>query len=197
MAITAGDVAKLRDMTGAGMMDAKKALTEAGGDLEKAIDVLRTSGAMKAAKKADRATAEGRVHAYTHGAGKLSVLVEVMCETDFVARTEQFQALCQDLAMHIAAAGPLYRSKDEVPLEVVEREKTIYREQLAAEGKPAEVTEKIIEGKLAKYFAEICLMDQTFVKDDSMTITQLMDSKVLSIGESLKIGRFVRMQLGA
>jgi len=197
MAFTAGDVAKLRDMTGAGMMDAKKALTEADGDMEKAIDVLRKSGAMKAAKKSDRVTAEGRVHTYTHGTGKLSVLVEVMCETDFVARTEQFQMLCQDLAMHIAAAGPVYRSKDDVPLEVVEKEKAFYLEQLATEGKPAEVAAKIVEGKLAKYFAEICLMDQPFVKDDSMTITQLMDSKVLSIGESLKIGRFVRMQLGA
>lgn len=197
MNFTAGDVAKLRDMTGAGMMDAKKALTEADGDMEKAIDVLRTSGAMKAAKKSDRVTAEGRVHAYTHGNGKLSVLVEVMCETDFVARTEQFQALCQDLAMHIAAASPLYRSKEEVPQEMVDREKAIYMEQLAAEGKPAEVAAKIVEGKLAKYFGEICLLDQPFVKDDSMTIQQLMESKVLSIGESLKIGRFVRMQLGS
>lgn len=197
MAITAGDVAKLRDMTGAGMMDAKKALTEADGDMEKAIDNLRKSGAMKAAKKAERVTAEGRVHAYTHGTGKLSVLVEVMCETDFVARTEQFQALCQDIAMHIAAAGPIYRSKEEVPQEVVDREKAIYMEQLAAEGKPADVAAKIVEGKLAKYFSEICLMDQAFVKDDSMTITQLLDSKILSIGESLKIGKFVRMQLGA
>ncbi|MFA5946191.1 MAG: translation elongation factor Ts [Patescibacteria group bacterium] len=197
MTITAGDVAKLRDMTGAGMMDAKKALTEADGDMEKAIDILRKSGAMKAAKKSDRVTAEGRVHCYTHGTGKLSVMVEVMCETDFVARTSQFQDLCQDLAMHIAAAAPMYRTKDEVPQEVVDREKAIYQEQLAAEGKPAEVTAKIIEGKLAKYFSEICLMDQAFVKDDSMTITQLIDSKVLSIGESLKIGRFVRMQLGA
>lgn len=197
MNFTAGDVAKLRDMTGAGMMDAKKALTEADGDMEKAIDNLRKSGAAKAAKKSERVTTEGRVHAYTHGTGKLSVLVEVMCETDFVARTEQFQTLCQDLAMHIAAAGPIYRSKDDVPQEVVDREKAIYMDQLAAEGKPPEVAAKIIEGKLAKYFADICLMDQPFVKDDSMTITQLIDSKVLSIGESLKIGRFVRMQLGA
>ncbi len=197
MAFTAGDVAKLRDMTGAGMMDAKKALTEADGDMEKAMDLLRKSGAMKSAKKSDRVTSEGRVHTYTHGNGKLAVMVEVMCETDFVARTEQFQELCQDLAMHIAAAGPIYRSKEDVPLEVVEKEKAFFLEQMTAEGKPADVAEKIIEGKLAKYFAEICLMDQSFVKDDSMTITQLMDSKVLSIGESLKIGRFVRMQLGA
>jgi elongation factor Ts len=197
MAFTAGDVAKLRDMTGAGMMDAKKALTEADGDMEKAMDLLRKSGAMKAAKKSERVTGEGRVHSYTHGNGKLSVLVEVMCETDFVARTSQFQDLCQDLAMHIAAAAPVYRSKEDVPLEVVEKEKAFYKEQLAAEGKPAEVAEKIMEGKLAKYFADICLMDQPFVKDDSITVQQLMESKVLSIGESLKIGRFVRMQLGS
>jgi elongation factor Ts len=196
MAITAGDVAKLRDMTGAGMMDAKKALTEANGDLEKAVDLLRTSGAMKAAKKSERVTSEGRVHAYTHGNGKLSVLVEVMCETDFVARTDSFKELCQDLAMHIAAAAPQYVTRAEVPAEVVEREKNVYREQLTAEGKPADAMEKIMEGKLNKFFGEICLMDQLFVKDDSKTITQLMDSKVLSIGESLKIGRFVRMQLG-
>lgn len=196
MAITAGDVAKLRDMTGAGMMDAKKALTEADGDLEKAVDILRASGAMKAAKKSERVTAEGRVHAYTHGTGKLSVLVEVMCETDFVARTESFQELCQDLAMHIAAAAPQYTTRAEVPAEVVEREKNVYREQLTAEGKPADVIEKIMEGKLAKFYEEICLMDQKFVKDDSISITNLLEQKILAIGESIKIGRFVRIQLG-
>lgn len=196
MAITAADVAKLRDMTGAGMMDAKKALTESGGDLEKAVDYLRKSGAAKAAKKAERTTAEGRVHTYTHGTGKLSVLVEVMCETDFVARNEAFVAFCQDIAMHIAAAAPQYVTRDQVPAEVVEREKNIYREQLAAEGKPAEVAEKIIEGKLNKFYEEICLMDQKFVKDDSLTIANLLEQKVLAIGESIKIGRFVRMQLG-
>jgi elongation factor Ts len=196
MAITAGDVAKLRDMTGAGMMDAKKALTDANGDLEAAVDLLRKSGAMKAAKKSERVTAEGRVHAYTHGTGKLSILVEVMCETDFVARTSNFTEFCQDLAMHIAAAAPQYVTRAEVPAEIVEREKGIYREQLLAEGKPEEAIEKIMEGKLNKFFGEICLMEQAFVKDDSLTIQALLEQKILAIGESIKIGRFVRMQLG-
>ena len=196
MAITAGDVAKLREMTGAGMMDAKKALTEAQGDLEKAVDVLRKSGALKVAKKAERATAEGRVHTYTHSNGKLAVAVEVMCETDFVARNQAFIEFCQDLAMHIAAAAPQYTTRAEVPADLVEREKSVYREQLAAEGKPAEVVEKILEGKLNKFYEDIVLMDQKFVKDDSLSIANLLEQKVTSIGENIRIGRFVRMQLG-
>lgn len=196
MSFTAADVQKLREMTGAGMMDAKKALTETSGDLEKAVDVLRKSGAMKAAKKADRATAEGRVHTYTHGTGKLAVLIEVMCETDFVARNEGFVEFCQDLAMHIAAAAPQYVSRDQVPADLVAREEAVHRDMLAAEGKPAEVVAKILEGKMAKFYEEICLMDQKFVKDDSMTIAQLLESKIAKIGENLKIGRFVRIVLG-
>ncbi len=196
MAITASDVAKLREMTGAGMMDAKKALTEAAGDLEKAVDVLRKSGALKVAKKAERATAEGRVHTYTHSNGKLAVAVEVMCETDFVARNQDFIDFCQDLAMHIAAAAPQYTTRDEVPADLVEREKAVYREQLAAEGKPAEVVEKILEGKLNKFYEDIVLMDQKFVKDDSLSITNLLEQKVTAIGENVRIGRFVRLQLG-
>lgn len=196
MAISAADVAKLREMTGAGMMDAKRALEENGGDLEKAVDALRKSGAAKAAKKADRATAEGRVFSYTHG-NKLAVLVELMCETDFVGRNENFAELGTDLAMHIAAAAPQYVSRDQVPADVIEREKNIYREQLAAEGKPAEMIEKIIDGKLNKFYEEICLLDQKFIKDEDKTIQQLLNDKILTIGENLKIGRFVRMQLGA
>lgn len=196
MAISAADVAKLREMTGAGMMDAKRALEENGGDLEKAVDALRKSGAAKAAKKADRATAEGRVFSYTHGS-KLAVLVELMCETDFVGRNENFTELGTDLAMHIAAAAPQYVSRDQVPADVIEREKNIYREQLAAEGKPAEMIEKIIDGKLNKFYEEICLLDQKFIKDEDKTIQQLLNDKILTIGENLKIGRFVRMQLGA
>ncbi|MBP9828113.1 translation elongation factor Ts [Patescibacteria group bacterium] len=196
MSFTAADVQKLREMTGAGMMDAKKALTEASGDLEKAVDVLRKSGAMKAAKKADRATAEGRVHTYTHGTGKLAVLIEVMCETDFVARNEGFVEFCQDLAMHIAAAAPQYVSRDQVPADLVAREEAVHRDMLAAEGKPAEVVSKILEGKMTKFYEEICLLDQKFVKDDSMTISQLLESKIAKIGENLKIGRFVRIVLG-
>lgn len=197
MSITASDVAKLRELTGAGMMDAKKALTESNGDVEGAIDVLRKSGALKAAKKADRATAEGRVETYTHSSGKLAVMVEIMCETDFVARNEDFRTFCQDLAMHIAAAAPTYRSREDVPAEVVEKEMAFHREQLAAEGKPAEVVEKILEGKMNKFFEDLCLMEQKFVKDDEKTVKQLVDEKVNKIGESLKIGRFVRMTLGA
>lgn len=196
MSISASDVAKLRDMTGAGMMDAKKALQETNGDLEQAIDVLRKNGALKMAKKADRATAEGRIHTYTHANGKLAVMVEVMCETDFVARNEAFVEFCQDLALHIAAAAPQFTTRDQVSPELVEREKAIYREQLAAEGKPAEMIEKIIEGKLNNFYAEIVLMDQKFVKDDALSITQLLEQKIASIGENIRIGRFVRMQLG-
>lgn len=196
MSITAGDVAKLRDLTGAGMMDAKKALQEADGDMEKAIDVLRKNGALKMAKKADRTTGEGRIHTYTHANGKLAVMIEVMCETDFVARNEDFIAFCQDLALHIAAAGPLYTTREEVPQEVVDREKAIYLDQLTAEGKPAEVVEKILEGKLVRFYEDIVLMDQKFVKDDSLTITQLLEQKVSAIGENIRLGRFVRLQLG-
>lgn len=194
---TVADIAKLREMTGAGMMDAKKALTEAGGNMENAIDLLRKSGAMKAAKKSERATAEGRVQTYTHGNGKLAVMVEIMCETDFVARNEDFVAFCQDLAMHIAAAAPLYTTREEVSADVIEREMSIHREQLAAEGKPADVIEKILEGKMNKFYEEIVLLDQKFVKNDEFTITQILEQNVLKIGENLRIGRFVRMTLGA
>ncbi len=196
MAITASDVAKLREMTGAGMMDAKRALEEQGGDLEKAVDALRAAGAAKAAKKADRATAEGKVFAYTHG-NKLAVLVEVLCETDFVARNDQFNAFGADLAMHIAASAPQYVSRDQVPADVVDREKAVYREQLAQEGKPAEIVEKILDGKLSKFYSEICLLEQAFIKDEEKTIQQLLNDHITSIGENLKIGRMVRMQLGA
>lgn len=195
MSITAADVAKLRELTGAGMMDAKRALEENGGDIEKAVDALRKSGAAKAAKKAERVTAEGRIFSYTHGS-KLAVLVELMCETDFVARNEKFVELGQDLAMHIAASAPQYVSRDQVPADVVEREKAIYREQLTAEGKPADIVEKIIDGKLNKFYEDICLLDQKFIKDEDKTISQLMSEKIASIGENMRIGRFVRMQLG-
>lgn len=196
MAISAGDVAKLREMSGAGMMDAKRALEEANGDMEKAIDALRVSGAAKAAKKSDRVTAEGKVFAYTHG-DKLAVLIEVMCETDFVARNEKFVAFGQDLAMHIAASAPQYVSRDQVPVDVVDREKAVYREQLTQEGKPAEMIEKILEGKLNKFFADVCLLEQQFIKDDEKTVQQLLTENITAIGENLRIGRMIRMQLGA
>ncbi|MFA6522675.1 MAG: translation elongation factor Ts [Patescibacteria group bacterium] len=198
MDITAADVAKLRQQTGVGMMEAKKALTEAGGNFEQAVDLLRKSGAAKAAKRAERATAQGRVECYSHGGGTLGVMVEVQSETDFVARNDQFIAFCHDLAMHIAAANPLYINKEDVPAELIEKEKEIARGQIAEEGgnKPAEIVEKIVEGKINKYLQEIVLMDQAFIKDDSMTIRQLLESKILSIGENLKIARFSRMQIG-
>lgn len=196
MAITAADVAKLREVTGAGMMDAKRALEEVGGDMEKAIDALRVAGAAKAAKKSDRVTAEGKVFSYTHG-DKLAVMVEVLCETDFVARNDRFVAFGQDLAMHIAAIAPQYVSRDQVPADIIDREKAVYREQLAQEGKPAEMIEKILEGKINKFFAEICLLEQAFVKDEDKTVQVVLNENITAIGESLKIGRFVRMQLGA
>lgn len=197
MAITAGDVAKLREMTGAGMMDAKKALTEANGNLEAAVEVLRKNGALKVAKKSDRATAEGRVHTYTHSNGKVAVMVEIMCETDFVARNQDFIDFCQDMALHIAAAAPQYTTRADVPAEVVEKEKAFHAEQLAAEGKPAEVIAKIMDGKLNKFYEDIVLMDQKFVKEDSLTIANLLEQKVTAIGENIRLGRFVRMTLGS
>ncbi len=196
MVITASDVAKLREMTGAGMMDAKKALTETEGNLEAAVEWLRKSGALKMAKKADRATAEGRVHTYTHSNGKVAVMVEIMCETDFVARNQDFIDFCQDLALHIAAAAPQYTSRADVPAEVVDKETAFHSEQLAAEGKPAEVIAKIMDGKLNKFYEDIVLMDQKFVKDDAITIANLLEQKVAAIGENIRIGRFVRLTLG-
>lgn len=196
MAISASDVAKLREATGAAMMDAKRALEEHGGDMEKATDALRAAGAAKAAKKADRATAEGKVFTYTHG-NKLAVVVEVLCETDFVARNDQFNAFGADLAMHIAASAPQFVSRDQVPADVIEREKAVYRDQLSQEGKPAEMVEKILDGKLNKFYAEICLMEQAFIKDEDKTIEQLLNENISVIGENLKIGRFFRVQLGA
>jgi elongation factor Ts len=196
MAVTAGEVAKLRELTGAAMMDAKRALEEHGGDMDKAVDALRAAGAAKAAKKADRATAEGKVFTYAHG-DKLAVMVEILCETDFVARNENFIAFGNDLAMHIAAIAPQYVSRADVPADVIEREKAVYREQMAKEGKPAEMVEKIIDGKLNKFYADICLMEQAFIKDEEKTIEQLLNHNIAVIGENLKIGRFVRLQLGA
>jgi elongation factor Ts len=196
MAVTAGEVAKLRELTGAAMMDAKRALEEHGGDMDKAVDALRAAGAAKAAKKADRATAEGKVFTYAHG-DKLAVMVEILCETDFVARNENFIAFGNDLAMHIAAIAPQYVSRADVPADVIEREKAVYREQMAQEGKPAEMVEKIIDGKLNKFYADICLMEQAFIKDEEKTIEQLLNHNIAVIGENLKIGRFVRLQLGA
>lgn len=183
-------------MTGVGMMDAKKALVKSDGDMEKAVEILRTSGAAKAAKKAGRTTGEGRVHCYTHSNGKIGVAVEIMCETDFVARNEKFIELCQDIAMHIAAMSPLYTSREDIPQEVLDKEMELIKETLVNEGKPAEMLDKIVEGKLGKYYEDVCLLDQKFIKDEDMTIAQLLEKNVLSLGENLQLGRFSRYQLG-
>lgn len=190
-------VAQLREMTGAGMMDAKKALVESAGDLNRAADLLRKSGIIKAGKKAERATNEGRVHAYIHGGGKVGTLVEVLCETDFVARNEAFVALCNDLAMHVAAAAPLYVSRDQVPAEMVAKEKEIYAGEMAGQSKPQEVMEKIIEGKLNKFFGEICLLEQAFIKDEDKTVDQFIKEKIATLGENIQVRRFSRLNLGA
>jgi elongation factor Ts len=186
-------ILKLRQLSGAGMMDCKKALDEAGDDLEKAIEILRKRGAIKAAKKqSERQTKEGVVHAYVHSGSKVGVLLELLCETDFVARNEEFRNLAHDLAMQIAATNPLYVKPEDVPEEVVEKEKSIYLEELAGQEKPPAVVEKIIAGKLEKYFEDICLLNQPFIKDEDITIEELMNQKIAKIGEKIEVGRFVR-----
>jgi len=188
-------VKELREKTGAGMMDCKKALAENGGDFAKAEDWLRKKGITGAAKKAGRVAAEGLVGTYVHG-GKIGVLVEVNCETDFVGRNEDFQALVKDLAMHIAAASPLYVRREEVPADVLEKEKEIQRQQLRDQKKPEQMIEKILEGKLGKYYETVCLLDQFWVKDDKKRISELITEKIAKIGENISVRRFVRYQVG-
>ena len=195
MAITAEQVKQLRDKTGAGMMDCKTALTETGGDFEKAVEYLRKKGLASAAKRAGRAAKDGMIGHYIHMGGKVGVLVEVNCETDFVARTEDFQLLAKELAMHIAAADPRYVKREDVPPEVLEREKEIYRAQAPA-GKPANVVEKIIEGKLESYYSQVCLMDQPSVRDPNVTIKQMIINAAAKTGENVTVSRFVRFKLG-
>ena len=177
------------------MMDPKIALEESGGDLEKAADTLRKKGIAKAAKKADRETHEGRVHAYIHSNGKLGALVEVLCETDFVARTDVFIGLCNDIAMHVSAVDPLYLSRADVPAELIEKEKEIYRAEMTAQAKPAEVIEKIIEGKLNKWFAETVLLEQPFIKEDDKTVEEYLKACISTLGENMQIKRFVRFNI--
>ena len=196
MTITADQVKQLRDMTGAGMMECKKALAETGGDLNKAVDALRKSGIAKAEKRADRAASQGRVEAYVHDS-RIGVLIEVNCETDFVARTDDFKALCKDLAMQTAAASPDYVRREEVPVERIARERAIYIEQVKNEGKPAAIADKIVEGKLNKFYGEVCLMEQPFIKDDKKTIDQLVKETSSRTGENVVVRRFVRFRLGA
>jgi elongation factor Ts len=193
--VSASMVKELREKTGAGMMDCKKALAETGGDFAKAEDWLRKKGITGAAKKAGRVAAEGLVGTYVHG-GKIGVLVEVNCETDFVGRNEDFQALVKDLAMHIAAASPLYVRREEVPTDALEKEKEIQRQQLRDQKKPEQMIEKILEGKMGKYYETVCLMDQYWVKDDKKRISELVSEKIAKIGENISIRRFVRYQVG-
>jgi elongation factor Ts len=192
--ITAALVKELRDKSGAGMMDCKKALSETGGDLEKAMDELRKQGLATAQKKSSRATKEGAVDSYVHAGGKIGVLVEVGVETDFVSRGDQFKTFTHDLAMQVAAASPQWVTRDEVPADVIEREKAIYAEQV--KDKPEKVIDRIITGKLDKFFAENCLMEQAFVKDPDRTIEQVRTDLVGVIGENVEVRRFVRFQLG-
>jgi elongation factor Ts len=196
MEINIQNITKLRAQTGAGMVACKKALEESGGEMEKAVEILRKKGVAKAAKRADKIAAEGIVASYIHAGGKVGVLVEVNCETDFVGKTEGFQALVKEIAMHIAALAPRYVSRTEVPAEEVEKEKDIYREQLKKEGKPVEMIEKILEGKVGKYYSEVCLLEQAFIKDEDKTIEQLINEKTGEIGEKITIRRFARYELG-
>jgi elongation factor Ts len=196
MEISAGLVKELREKTGAGMMDCKKALTETSGDFEKAIDYLRKKGIASASKKAGRATKEGAVTSYIHGEGRVGVLVEINCETDFVARTDQFRTFTRDIAMHIAAAAPQWVNPEEIPADVIAKEKEIAVAQMQASGKPAAVLEKIAEGKVKKFYEDNCLMQQVFVKDPSKTIEQLLKETIAGLGENMTIRRFSRFMLG-
>ena len=196
MEVSANMVKELREKTGAGMMDCKKALAETGGDFQKALDYLRQKGLATAAKRAGRVASEGRVGSYIHAGGKIGVMVEVNCETDFVAKTDDFQAFAKDVAMHIAASNPSYLRREEVTADVLEREKEIYRAQARDAKKPEKVTEKIVEGKLEKFYSEVCLLEQAFVKDPDITIQDLLNGLIGKLGEKIEIRRFTRYQVG-
>jgi elongation factor Ts len=194
--ISAEMVRKLREETGAGMMECKSALVEAAGDFEKSKEILRKKGLATAAKRAGRATSEGMIGTYIHPGAKIGVLVEVDCETDFVAKTPDFQSLVKDVAMHIAASNPLYVSKEEVPGQVLEKEREIYKAQAAAAGKPAGVQDKIAEGKLKQYLSEVCLLEQPFIRDGDKTVGQLIQEKIGLIKENIVVRRFARFKVG-
>jgi elongation factor Ts len=196
MDISAEMVRKLREETGAGMMDCKSALVEANGDVNKAREILRKKGLAAAAKRASRAASQGLVSAYVHPGSQIGVIVEVNCETDFVAKTPEFQSLVKDIAMHVAALSPLYVAKEDVPAQVLEKEKEIYRAQAVAQGKPAGVLDKIAEGKLKDYFATVCLLEQPFVRDGKLTVGQLVQEKIALIKENIVVRRFARFRVG-
>lgn len=196
MNITSQMVKDLRDKTAAGMMDCKKALTETDGDMEKAVDLLRQKGLAVAAKRAGRATSEGVIETYIHAGGKLGVMVELGCETDFVAKTDAFREFARDVAMHIAATNPVSISRDEVPESVLTREKDIYIQQAIDSGKPANIAEKMVAGKIEKFLAEVCLLEQKYVKNPDLSIQDLLNEVVGKMGENISIKRFARFQVG-
>jgi elongation factor Ts len=197
LSITSSMVKELREKTGAGMMDCKEALTVSGGDFEKAIDYLRKKGMSAATKRSSKAAKDGVIASYIHMGGKIGVLVEVNCETDFVAKTDDFRLLAKELTMHIAAANPRYLKSEDIPSDVLEREKEIYRSQAVAEKKPEKIWDKIIEGKLKKYYEDVCLLNQKFIKDTAITVGTLVSNMIAKTGENIVIRRFMRFQLGA
>lgn len=193
---TAQDVKNLRERTGAGMMDCKKALAEANGDTEKAIDLLREKGLAAAAKKAGRIAAEGLVESYIHGGGRIGVLVEINCETDFVAKTPEYKEFCRDIAMQIAASSPEYVRREEVPEDVLERERNVARQAAINDGKPEKILDRIVEGRIEKFYKEVCLLEQVYIKDNDKTVQQVITDKIATIGENISVRRFVRYQVG-
>lgn len=196
MGITASMVKELRDQTGAGMMDCKKVLVEADGNIEKAVELLREKGKATAAKKASRLTSEGIVSSYIHGSGSIGVLIEVNCETDFTARNDVFKELVKDIAMQIAASKPTYISKNEVPQDEIESEKKILKAQALNEGKPEKIVDKMVEGRIKKYYKDVCLLEQTFIKNPDITVQQLIEEKINVIRENITVRRFVRYEMG-
>ncbi len=196
MEISAKVVKELRDKTGAGFMDCKKALQEANGDIEKAIDILKKKGIAKAAKKASRTASDGLIASYIHHGGKIGVLVEVNCETDFVAKTDDFKTLVNEIAMQIAAANPLYVKREDIPEDVLQREKEIYKAQALESGKPEKIVDKIVEGKIQKYYKEVCLLEQPYIRDDEKTVQDLINEAIAKLGENIVVRRFVRFVLG-
>jgi elongation factor Ts len=196
MEVSASTVKELREKTGAGMMDCKKALAETGGDIQKAVDFLRQKGLAAAAKKADRTAADGAVGAYVHPGGKVGVLIEINCETDFVARTAEFQSLLKDIAMQVAAANPRFVRREEVSAEELEKEKAIYRQQALETGKPEKVIDKIVEGKMDRFYSEACLLEQAFIKDPDKSVTDVVNDAIARLGENIQVRRFARYHLG-
>ncbi len=195
--IDAKSVAALRAMTGAGIVECKKALEEANGDMAAAAELLRKKGIIKAGSKSDRQTSEGLVYAYVHGNGKMGAMVEILCETDFVARTDGFKELCHALALQIAAMNPLYVSSDSIPPEVIEKEKEIHAEEFIGSNKPAEMVAKIVEGKLGKWYSEVCLLNQAYIRDEDKTVEDVVKESIAKMGENILVKRFVRFAMGA